>query len=58
MQSVEWGVQRIPMLMLLTVTPAGVEPTTKLLVKGRGVEGGESTDFFSRLEIPAPPIPC
>ena len=40
MQSVEWGVQRIPMLMLLTVTPAGVEPTTKLLVKGRGVEGG------------------
>ena len=34
-QSAEWGVQRIPMLMLLTVTPAGVEPTAKLLVKGR-----------------------
>ena len=41
MQSVEWGVQRIPMFMLLTVTPAGVEPTAKLLVKGRG-EGGSS----------------
>ena len=39
-QSVEWGVQRIPMLMLLTVSPAGVEPTAKLLVKGRGVGGG------------------
>ena len=58
MQSVKWGVQRIPMLMLLTVTPAGVEPTTKLLVKGRGVEGGSQLNFFSRLEIPAPPIPC
>ena len=36
----EWGVQRIPMLMLLRVTPAGVEPTAKLPVKGRGEEGG------------------
>ena len=55
MQSVEWGVQRIPMLMLLTVTPAGVEPTTKLLVKGRGVEGGESTDFFLAIGDSSPP---
>ena len=37
----EWGVQRIPMLMLLRVTPAGVEPRAKLPVKGRG----ESVDF-------------
>ena len=28
------------MLMLLTVTPAGVKPTAKLLVKGRGGEAG------------------
>ena len=47
MQSVEWGVQRIPMLMLLTVTPAGVEPTTKLLVKGRGVKGGSTENFLA-----------
>jgi len=36
LQSVERGVQMIPMLMLLTVTPAGVEPTAKLLVTGKG----------------------
>ena len=33
MQSVKRG-SRIPMLMLLTVTPARVEPTAKLLVMG------------------------
>ena len=57
----KWGVQRIPMLMLLRVTPAGVEPTAKLPVKGRGEEGGGGGGggaviylrSFSRLEIPA-----
>ena len=57
----EWGVQRIPMLMLLRVTPAGVEPTAKLPVKGRGEQGGGGGGggaviylrSFSRLEIPA-----
>ena len=52
-RSAKCKVQRIPMLMLLKVTPTGLEVTAKLLVKGREEGGrGRGSVLRSFLRLP------